>query len=69
MAESKTTNSEEVKGVAGLLVYRVYEDSQIKYLMVKPSKAWKDWSPPKGAFKFTVLKLISNVLKFLLKRN
>lgn len=35
------------KKVAGLVVFRRV-DSRIEYLMLKPSKENKEWSPPKG---------------------
>lgn len=35
------------KRVAGMVVYRQI-DQNIEYLMLKPSKDGKDWSPPKG---------------------
>lgn len=35
------------KKVAGLVVFRRV-DSHIEYLMLKPSKPNKEWSPPKG---------------------
>lgn len=35
------------KIVAGLVIYRE-SDQGIEYLMLKPSKDRKDWSPPKG---------------------
>lgn len=35
------------KRVAGLVIYR-QSDQGIEYLMLKPSKKGKDWSPPKG---------------------
>lgn len=35
------------KRVAGLVIYR-QADQGVEYLMLKPSKEGKDWSPPKG---------------------
>lgn len=42
-------NDGMAKRVVGLMIFRC-NNSQIEYLMLKPSKAGKDWSPPKGAF-------------------
>lgn len=36
------------KRTAGLLIFRRSNNSEIEYLMLKPSKDDKVWSPPKG---------------------
>lgn len=42
------------KKVAGLVVFRKL-NSRIEYLMLKPSKPDKEWSPPKGIFQLEIL--------------
>lgn len=37
------------KRVAGLVIFR-QSNSEIEYLMLKPSKDRKNWSPPKGTY-------------------
>lgn len=39
------------KRVAGMVIFRQL-DQNIEYLMLKPSKDGKDWSPPKGTSLF-----------------
>lgn len=36
------------KRIAGLVIYRTLDQGITEYLMLKPSKDEKDWSPPKG---------------------
>lgn len=40
-------NAMAKKRLAGLAIFR-QSDQGVEYLMLKPSKEGKDWSPPKG---------------------